>query len=106
MSWENNQFNEPGNVADDPGNVAWLISYWRTVPCSSGCRGNYQLQSRQFDHVVHGATREEALAKFQTYVDNQREGGFNAGLKNVTLFLSKIDTAVRISDHTGAIIND
>ena len=105
MSWENNQFDEPGNVADDPGEVAWLISYWRTVPCVSGCHGDYQLQSRQFDHVVHGATREEALAKFQVYVENRREAGELPGIKNLTLFLSRVDTMVRISDSTGKLIN-
>ncbi len=102
MTWDDNTFPN----ADDSADVGWLISYWRTVPCESGCHGDYKLESRQFDHLVRAATREEAVAKFQTYVDQKRESGGGRGIKGLTLFLSKVELAVQILDDTGEVIHD
>ena len=102
MSWEDNDFSD----ADKAEDVLWMIMYWRTVPCHSGCKGNYQMESRQFDHLVKAATREEALERFQSYVANRRESGFTLASKNHCLFLCKVDTMVRISDETGVITHD
>ncbi len=102
MTWDNNQF----PLADDPKRVGWLISYWRVVPCESGCAGNYRLESRQFDHLVKAATREEALTRFNEYVENRRASGKSPSIKGLTLFLSRVDTIAVISDNTGEIVRD
>jgi len=99
MTWKDNTFSR----ADNPKEVQWLISYWRVVPCTS-CKGDYRLESRQFDHLLKAASRQEALAKFQMYVDQKRSSGKVAGRKGYTLFLSKVDTMVEICDNTGEII--
>ena len=99
MGWEDNIF----PTADDPDDVGWLISYWRIRPCSS-CNFDYQLESRQFAHLVKAATRKEALAKFAEYVAQKKRSGKMKNIKGLTLFLSKVDTVERISDETGEIV--
>ena len=99
MGWEDNAFPD-ADIAED---VGWLISYWRTTPCKAGCKGNYRLESRQFDHLVKAATREEALELFYGYV-KERKNGRNLARKNHVLFLCKVDTMERISDVTGKIV--
>lgn len=103
-AWEESKFPK----ADDPKDVGWLISYWRITPCYSECKPGegYRLQSRQFDHLVKAATREEALAKFNKYVENRREAGQISGIKGQTLFLSRVDTIATISNNKGEIIYD
>ncbi len=98
---------QPPVTPDDPTTVGWLISYWRQVPCSSGCEdggGTWILESRQFDHLIKAATRKEALERFEGYVENKRASGKLAGRKGMTLFLSKVDTCTPISDDDGEII--
>lgn len=99
MGWEDSDFPH----ADDPQNVGWLISYWRITPCSSGCVEDYQLESRQFDHLVKAATPEQALEKFSKYVDQKRASGHIPDIKGLTLFLSRVEQVVVISDLTGAV---
>lgn len=99
MGWKDNIFVD----AADPNDVGWLISYWRIVPCKS-CKSNYRLESRQFDHLIKAATREEALEKFNKYVTQKKLSGKQNSIKGLTLFLSKVDTVARISSNTGEII--
>lgn len=101
MSWDDNEFPD----ADDPMDVGWFISYWRTVPCSS-CNADYRLESRQFDHLVKAASRDQALAKFQTFVDQKTRSGKSGSIKGLTLFLSRVEAVVRILDNTGEVIYD
>jgi hypothetical protein len=100
MTWEDNTFPD----ADKAEEVEWVIFYWRVTRCEGGCRGNYQLESRQFDHLVKATSREEALKRFQVYVDNKREAGKNSDVKNLVLFLARVDTMVRISDEAGDMV--
>lgn len=101
MSWNDATFPN----ADDPNEVGWLISYWRIRPCYGGCgKQDYVLESRQFDHLVKAATRDEALAKFNVYVAQKRLSGKLSDLKGLVLFLSRVDTMVVISDVTGEIV--
>ncbi len=99
MGWDNNTFPK----IDNPNDVGWLISYWRIMPCTS-CNDDYRLDSRQFDHLVKSATKEEALAKFNEYVAAKRRTGKLSSIKGLTLFLSKIESVVCISDNTGEMI--
>lgn len=101
MSWDDSNFPR----ADDPKKVRWLILYWRIVPCE-GCRDNYRLESRQFDHLDEPATREEAVAKLEEYARNRRESGKQPSIKGLTLFLAEVAETVVISDHTGEIVRD
>lgn len=96
MSWKDSIFPK----ADDPKDVGWLISYWRIRPCNS-CNDDYTLESRQFDHLIKAATRDEALKRFKEYVADRQLVGETPGIKGWTLFLSKVDTTVIISDFTG-----
>ena len=93
-------------LADNPNDVGWFITYWRTTPCYSGCHPetDYKLESRQFQHLVKAATREEALAEFNHYVEQKKLSGEIPSIKGLTLFLSKIDTMVQISDNNGKMI--
>lgn len=102
MGWDNSTFDK----ADDPLDVGWLISYWRITPCYTDCKEgeDYILQSRQFDHLVLAATREEAVAKFKAYVAQKKASGELSGIKGLVLFLSKVDTVVEISDFEGRIV--
>ena len=101
MSWDDSTF----PMADKAEEVEWMIMYWRTVPCTTGCKGDYQLESRQFDHLVKGATREEALERFNSYVENRRKAGKMINRKNHVLFLCRVDSMARISDVTGEIVD-
>jgi len=97
--WDDNDFAD----ADDPLDVGWMISYWRVIPCSSGCKDGYSLQSRQFDHLPLSATRADAIALWRTYVRQKRRSGQSSALKGLTIFLSKIVKVGVISDDTGAM---
>ena len=100
MSWEDNTFEK----ADDPLTAGWMIMYWRIVPCYSGCEGNYQMESRQFDHLSTSATYEEAKAKLDFYVAQKIEGGKADSIKGLHLFLCEVKDVVQISDNAGDII--
>jgi len=102
VGWKGNTFPK----ANDPAEVGWLISYWRIVPCYSDCKPeeDYVLQSRQFDHLLKAATRDEALAKFNAYVADKKASGKCPDIKGLTLFLSKVDTVAVISDNAGEIV--
>jgi len=99
MSWKDSDFPR----ADNPEDVGWLISYWRITPCSEGCEGDYQLESRQFDHLVRAATPKQARAKFKLYVKQKRRSGEMPDIKGLTLFLSRVEEIAVISDNTGVV---
>ncbi len=100
MSWDNNEFDH----ADDPLKVGWFIEYWRILKCDAGCHGDYLLESRSFDHVSKEATREEALEKFHHYVEQKKRSGEMANIKGLTLFLTRVEEVVLISDRTGKML--
>jgi hypothetical protein len=100
MSWEDNNFPD----ADDSNDVGWMVISWKTVPCRVGCKGNYALHSRQFDHLGIVATKKEADTLFKKYVDMHITNGKNANRKNFTLFLTKVVDHVNISNNKGDMI--
>ena len=101
MSWEDNVFEH----ADDPLTVSWFIEYWRITKCNVGCRGNYRLESRSFDHLAEGATEEEAQALFNKYVEQKRLSGEHSRMKGLTLFLTKVVAIAPIIDREGKAVN-
>jgi hypothetical protein len=97
--WDDNDFTD----ADDPLDVGWMISYWRIVPCDTGCKDGYSLQSRQFDHLPLTATRAEAIAEWRRYLRQKRRTGQHASIKGLTVFLTKVVKVGVVSDETGAM---
>ncbi len=100
MGWADNTFPD----ADDANDVGWMVISWKTVPCRQGCKGDYALHSRQFDHLGIAATRKEAETLFNKYVDMHIANGKNVHRKNFTLFLTKVVEYRRISDNAGDMI--
>jgi hypothetical protein len=102
MGWEDNNFPD----ADDPDDVEYLIVYWRTVPCPTGkCKGqDYQLRSRQFDHLPKGTTLGQAQAKFNEYVKSRRNSGDQSRRKNHSLFLCQVVSVKHIHDENGKAV--
>ena len=107
--WSTDEFPD----ADDPNDVGWLIGYWRIVPCyDAGTRRgtvdraneDYFLESRQFAHLIKAATKREAVAKFNEYVEQKKASGKQKDIKGLTLFLSRVEVMTVISDRTGEIV--
>lgn len=100
MAWADHVFPD----AEDPNDVGWMISYWRITPKKcKGCKSDYALESRQFDHLGISATREEALAKLDFYINQKRTSGKAKSIKGLILFLTKVEKIVVISDKKGDI---
>jgi hypothetical protein len=98
MTWENNTFPD----ADDPNDVQWIIMYWRTVKCTSGCtKQDYRLESRQFDHLPKGTTLAQARVLLKHYTDQRRASGDQVNRKNQSLFLCKVMNVHHIHDNEG-----
>ena len=101
MSWEDNVFDQ----ADEPLDVEWFVEYWRIMKCDTGCRDQgYRLESRSFDHLCKGATEEEAMEKFNHYVEQRRLSGEHPNIKGLTLFLTKVVAVAPITDRTGKAV--
>ena len=101
MGWKNGNF----PVADDPDDVEYMIMYWRTVECTSGCtKQDYRLESRQFDHLPKGVTLEQAQILFDKYVEERRATGDQAHRKSQTLFLCKVEQVAHIHDKNGKAV--
>jgi len=97
MTWDDNSFPK----ADNPDDVGWVIFYWRITKCDS-CTSNYQLESRQFDHLPATATYKEAKDLLAKYVAQWEAK--DPTIKGMTYFLAKVDTIAKISDNTGELI--
>ena len=98
MGWDNGNFPD----ADDPKDVEYMIVYWRTVQCTSGCtEQDYRLESRQFDHLPLGTTFAQAQVLFNHYVQERRGTGKQDNRKNQSLFLCQVMRMAHIHDNNG-----
>jgi hypothetical protein len=102
MGWKDHTFPN----ADDPDDVEYMIMYWRTVECTSGCtKQDYRLESRQFDHLPKGVTFAQAQVLFNKYVQERRDTGDQTSRKGQTLFLCKVERVAHIHDNQGKALN-
>jgi len=91
-------------LADNPADVEWMICSWKIVKlpeCEHCIRGNYGLDSKQFDHMVIGTTRAQAVAKFREYVLMHKANASGWKRKNHVIFLTKVIKYRRISKLNG-----
>ena len=103
MGWDNNTFPD----ADTPDDVEWMLISWKIVKksdCEHCLRGDYGLESRQFDHLGIASSRGEAQAMFQKYVNMHRTRGKNPSRKLYSLFLVEVIDKDHILDITGELI--
>ena len=94
-------------LADNPSTVRWMIVSWKIVKkpeCDHCIRGNYGLESRQFDHMIQGAVKADVVQKMKDYINMQKDNGSKPNVKGHVLFLTKVIAMKKISDQTGAII--
>ena len=99
-NWADNDFPD----ADDPDDVEYMLVSWKIVPledCPTCKRGDYGLESKQFDHLPPGTTLPQARAKLQEYKDMHKARGHNPGRKGHVIFLCRVQEYERISDNSG-----
>jgi len=102
-NWELNDF----PTADDPDDVEWMLVSWKIVelePCDKCPRGNYALESRQFDHLPPGTTLPQARAKLLEYQAMHKTNGKRSNRKNHVIFLCRVQEYERVSDIGGEIV--
>jgi len=101
MTWDNDTF----PTADTPSGVGWMIVSWKIVKNTcKNCKRDYNIETRQFDHLPDTTTRAQAIAKLEEYKTMHVNHHRSDHRKNHTLFLCKVEAQRRITDRHGDLI--